>query len=160
MWARRFGLTLLVVLVVSWSAHAQSGQSTGSLQGASEPESLSMSYLNADGTINWQKLDESSQELSKTVSEAAASQDELLSKLEALQTQYTLLLNTSKQADKTAAQVIKSRSLITAVWRTIALAAIGGLVGFTMDRSDIAGVTVGAGFGIISGVVWLWAKPN
>lgn len=148
-------LRLFFPLLLSWlllsSAFAQDTPTTSTLP--ADSESLSMpsadssqpkSYLNSDGTINWQSLDEDLQKASRLANDSADQADNLQSSLKAYQKLCTDLQNTSKMADLRTHQEIE-------LWKFLAVASSGGVVGSFFGP---VGTTIGIVAGAAGGVIW------
>jgi hypothetical protein len=144
---------LLSLLIFSSALWAQEASTTTPTSTPTDPSQVT-SYLNSDGTINWQALDEASQNALQIANEAADSADSVQSSLEGLQAQYTLLLSTSKAADQAAQKTIKKATLNEYLWRSgfeimgfsLAGMLLGNLINPSTSYMDSA---FGAGFGLV-----------
>jgi hypothetical protein len=154
----RLALFSLLFLAVTWPASTQDASPSPPLSQPSDQQNQAPSLLNSDGTINWQALDEASQALSQTASEAALSASELQSKLEASLTQYTNLVLSVKMADQANQVVLKAKDQVilsllnhNSIWIDVAAVSTGTAAGAIIG--GIKGAALGVGGGLATAVI-------
>jgi len=118
-------------LFLSLALLALAGTSTVGAQDqpTSAPPSPQPNLLNSDGTVNWQALDQASQQIYEQAKTQAQMDSDLSSSLGDLQKQYTELLSSIKVADQAKDKVVSSALFESNLWRDGAIvvgAAFGG----------------------------------
>lgn len=103
--------------------------------------------LNPDGTVNWQALDQASQQIWHSAQTQAQTQSDLSSSLEGLQKQYTKLLSSIQATDQAKDKVVHAALNKYLWWQRVTLVTAGAFMGYLIDKWP--GAAIGAGSGAV-----------